>query len=148
MLDKIHFNSFFKRFCAYVIDIIILFVLVHIIDKSLDMVDMLPPLDARFLGYYALGVLYFAIQESSAYQATLGKRLLGLAVCNLEGERISLVRAIFRNVLRIINLMIFSIGYLLILFTPKEQGLHDLIAKTLVIDESEYEDVDEDEDEE
>lgn len=106
---------------------------------------MLPPLDARFLGYYALGVLYFAIQESSAYQATLGKRLLGLAVCNLDGERISLVRAIFRNILRIINLMIFSIGYLLILFTPKEQGLHDLIAKTLVIDESEYEEVDEDE---
>ena len=148
MLNSVHGEIFFKRFCAYIIDIIFIFLLIHLIDIVLAMTDMLPPLDVRILFYYIISVMYFALQESSAYQATLGKRLLGLSVCNLEGERISLPKAIARNVLRLLNWLIFSFGYLLILFTAKEQGLHDLIAKTLVIDESEYEEDTEYEEEE
>lgn len=146
MLSNIHWTIFFKRFCAYIIDIIFVSIIVHLLDKVFVMTDTLPALDIRYILYYFIGVMYFALQESSAYQATLGKRLLNLSVCNLDGERISLVRAIARNILRILNWLIFSIGYLFILFTKKEQGLHDLIAKTLVIDESEYEEEYEEED--
>jgi uncharacterized RDD family membrane protein YckC len=76
--------------------------------------------------------LYFAIFESSAWQATLGKRALGVVVTDLAGDRISFGRATGRHFAHYLS-TIFLIGFLIQPFTARRQALHDLIAGTLVV---------------
>ena len=96
------------------------------------------PAALRGLMYYAFTLVYFAMQESGDEQATIGKRIMNLVVCDMNGESISFLRALGRNFARIINMAILSLGYVTILFTKKQQGVHDMIARTLVVDGKEY----------
>jgi len=81
----------------------------------------------------ALGWLYYTLLEASPWQATLGKRVLGIKVTDLEGGRISWGRANARFWSKILSSLILGIGYLMIAFTKRKQGLHDMIASTLVV---------------
>ncbi|MBQ0798856.1 MAG: RDD family protein [Porticoccaceae bacterium] len=89
------------------------------------------------LGYNAVTIvlqwLYFALQESSAGQATLGKRAVGIIVTDLDGERVSFMRATGRHFGKILSSMILLIGFIMVAFTQHKQGLHDMIAGTLVV---------------
>jgi uncharacterized RDD family membrane protein YckC len=76
--------------------------------------------------------LYFALQESSAHQATVGKRAMGIYVTDLYGRRISFGQATGRYFSKILSGLILDIGYIMVAFTEKKQGLHDMIAGTLV----------------
>jgi uncharacterized RDD family membrane protein YckC len=76
--------------------------------------------------------LYFAIMESSSIQATVGKLAVGVVVTDLNGERISFLRATGRYFAKILSAMILMIGYIMVGFTERKQGLHDMIASTLV----------------
>jgi uncharacterized RDD family membrane protein YckC len=77
--------------------------------------------------------VYFAVMESSAKQATLGKMALGLRVTNMEGHRITFGRATGRHFAKLLSTLILLIGFLMVAWTPKKQGLHDQIADTLVL---------------
>lgn len=79
------------------------------------------------------GWLYYAIMESSAHQATLGKKILGLRVTDLDGRRIGFGRATGRYFGKIISAIILLIGYIMAAFTEKKQALHDILAGTLVL---------------
>jgi uncharacterized RDD family membrane protein YckC len=76
--------------------------------------------------------LYGALFESSAWQATPGKKLLGLRVTDLDGRRISFARATGRAFGKWLSGVMLGIGYLIVAFTAKKQGLHDFIAGTVV----------------
>ena len=76
--------------------------------------------------------LYEALMESSAYQATLGKMILGMKVTDLYGNRISFARATGRLFAKIVSAMILGIGFIMVGFTERKQGLHDMMAGTLV----------------
>jgi uncharacterized RDD family membrane protein YckC len=80
-----------------------------------------------------LAWLYFAVQESSAAQATIGKRFFRLSVTDTEGERISFRRASGRYFAKVMSTVILLIGYLMAGWTQRKQGLHDLLARTLVV---------------
>ncbi len=98
-----------------------------------------------FLGSYlgALGltmvinlvvaVSYFAGLQSSKMQATLGKKMLGLKVTDLNGNRITFWRALGRYFAMSFLSGILLIGFILAAFTEKKQSLHDLIASTIVV---------------
>jgi uncharacterized RDD family membrane protein YckC len=77
--------------------------------------------------------LYEAFMESSSYQATLGKMIFGMKVTDLNGNRISFERATGRHFAKWLSAMIFCIGYIMVGFTDRKQGLHDLLAGTLVL---------------
>ena len=79
------------------------------------------------------GWLYFAGLESSSKQATPGKMAMGIQVTDLNGHRISFGRATARYLGKILSSMILMIGYLMVLFTARKQGLHDLLAGCLVV---------------
>ncbi len=81
----------------------------------------------------AIWWLYFALMESSAKQATLGKLALGLRVTDLAGRRLSFGRATGRWFGHVLSSMIFMIGFIMVAFTEKKQGLHDMLAGTLVV---------------
>ena len=77
--------------------------------------------------------LYFAACESSAWQATLGKRALGIRVTDLAGGRISFLRATGRYFGILLSAFMLCFGFLMVAWTQRKQGLHDLMARTLVL---------------
>jgi uncharacterized RDD family membrane protein YckC len=81
---------------------------------------------------FVVSWLYFAGSECSSAQATPGKKALGLIVSNLDRERISFGRATARYFSKLLSELTLYIGYVMIGFTAKKQGLHDMIAGTLV----------------
>jgi uncharacterized RDD family membrane protein YckC len=84
----------------------------------------------------ALGVggswLYEAWMESSSRQATLGKMVFNMKVTDLEGNRISFARATGRHFAKYLSGLILGIGYIMVGFTERKQGLHDMIVGTRV----------------
>lgn len=77
--------------------------------------------------------LYFALQESSSAQATVGKRVMGIKVINLQGGRIGFGQASGRFFSKLLSGAILCIGYIMAGFTERKQALHDMIAGTLVV---------------
>ncbi len=77
--------------------------------------------------------LYFSIMESSEMQATFGKKLLGLKVTDMSLCRISFGCATGRFFGKLLSLLLGGIGFIMIAFTPRRQGLHDVITNTNII---------------
>ena len=76
---------------------------------------------------------YFAIMESYGWQGTVGKKIMGIQVTDLNEARISVGRATARLVVKACLSGWFLIGYIMAFFTQRKQALHDLIAGTLVL---------------
>jgi uncharacterized RDD family membrane protein YckC len=91
------------------------------------------PLFAIRLLALMLGWIYYASMESSSWQATLGKKILGLKVTDLSGNRITFARASGRFFGKILSGMILGIGFLMAGFTARKQALHDILAGCLVL---------------
>ncbi|MDZ7814527.1 MAG: RDD family protein [Planctomycetota bacterium] len=87
------------------------------------------------IGLLYLGmVLYYVLMECSPLQATLGKMMVGIQVVDGDGERISFLRSLGRNLMKIfISGQFCFIGYIVAFFTEKKQSLHDLVASTYVV---------------
>ncbi len=84
-------------------------------------------------GWLVLWPLYFALLESSPWQATLGKRVFGLIVTDRDGARISFGRALGRHVAAVANYLSLMVGWLLVAIPGDKRGLHDQIAGTRVL---------------
>ena len=90
--------------------------------------------DAVFgLVRFMVGWLYWALMESSSYQATVGKMVMGIKVTDVYGHRISFGRATGRYFGKIISGLICLIGFIMAGFTERKQALHDIMASTLVV---------------
>ena len=141
------YAGFWIRFGAYLIDSIILFIIflgiAFIVGAFLGVAFMgnsylfNSALSGMVVLIYLLMIpitwLYFAIQESSSKQATVGKQAVGIIVTDIYGNRLSFGRATGRWFAKILSILIFAIGYIMIGFTERKQGLHDLIASTYVV---------------
>lgn len=118
------YSGFWRRIAAYLVDALIL-AIPNIILSRIG--------GAGSLAVIVVDWIYFAYQESSPAQATIGKRALGIKVTNTEGNPISFGRATGRYFAKILSVITLLIGVIMIAFTPKKQGLHDMIASTLVV---------------
>ena len=76
--------------------------------------------------------LYSAVLESSTWQATVGKKAMSLVVTDSAGQRIGFGRATGRYFGKFISSLILGIGFLMVGWTRRKQGLHDMMASTLV----------------
>jgi len=83
---------------------------------------------------FTLYVGYFVFFEALWQGQTPGKRWAKIRVIQDDGRPVSLGQASLRALLRPMD-DILSIGALLIMFSPKEKRLGDLIAGTLVVQE-------------
>ena len=122
------YASFGKRFLAALLDGVILAIINGLISAVLGKNSGLASLVSILIAW-----LYYAIQESSEKQATLGKQALGIVVTDLEGKRIDFVKATIRYFSKILSTLILMIGYIMAAFTERKQALHDMIAGTLVV---------------
>ena len=71
--------------------------------------------------------------ESSLWQATLGKRAVGVYVTDMYGDRLSFGQAMKRAWAKLLSWIIFYIGFFLMLGSPYKQTLHDSMAHTVVL---------------
>ncbi|OGQ08583.1 MAG: hypothetical protein A3G32_02190 [Deltaproteobacteria bacterium RIFCSPLOWO2_12_FULL_40_28] len=134
------YAGFWKRFAAFVIDMFILaignffigFIFAIPDDVLTGKAEFIKSVDSYILsGLFAW--VYQVVMESSVKQATLGKMALGIVVTDLSGNRMSFGKACGRYFGQILSVSICGIGFLMIGFTAKKQGLHDIMARCLVI---------------
>jgi len=85
---------------------------------------------------FLLWWLYFAYMESSEKQATYGKRIMGIKVVDLQGNRITFRRASGRVFAKIVSGITLAVGYLMAAFTKRKQALHDMMASCLVVNKA------------
>jgi uncharacterized RDD family membrane protein YckC len=130
------YAGFWRRVAAWILDLLILGIVTVPLNLAFgdgagsDRMAYSP--EAQSIST-ALGWLYFALMESSARQATLGKMALGIVVTDLEGRRIGFGKATGRYFAKILSALILGIGFLMVAFTQRKQGLHDILAGTLVV---------------
>ncbi len=79
--------------------------------------------------------VYATAMEASVKQASLGKQLVGIKVCDEMGKRISFSQSFQRNLCKWVSTLTLGIGYLMGFFSKKQQCLHDKMAGTLVVKE-------------
>lgn len=127
-----YYAGFWRRFAAFLIDAVIVGAGVSVVSSILG-----HPPDTQDQVYNGISILaqwlYFTLLEGSDYQATIGKMALNLQVVDFEGNKISFAKANLRYWSKILSAIVLGIGFLMIAFTEKKQGLHDKIAGTLVI---------------
>lgn len=134
------FAGFWLRAAAFVIDGVLLSVVFSIVEGILANLLGVFSGDDVWLSWLFLGSsglvltwLWYAAFESSDWQATPGKKLLRLKVTTLQGEKVSFVRALGRQVGKVVSNFLLGLGYVLAAFTRRKQALHDLFANTLVL---------------
>lgn len=120
------YAGFWKRFLALLIDGVILAIIGGLANWLLA--DWLASTISVFLGW-----LYYAYMESSTSQATFGKQAMGIYVTDINGQRISFLRATGRYFGKYLSALILGIGFIMAAFTARKQALHDLLASTLVL---------------
>jgi uncharacterized RDD family membrane protein YckC len=126
-----NYGGFWIRFLAYVVDSLIVGIAFFLIVMLLGVMGL--ELFGAELIFLLLGILYWAFMQSSARQATYGKSLVGLRVIGLAGERITVGRALAREVAKIVSTLTLLIGYIIAAFTKRKQALHDFVASTYVV---------------
>lgn len=135
-----YFASFDQRLLAAAIDYFILF-LVYITLLLLlfcFLEEQSARISAALYGLLLLPpgkLLYSTIAECSISGGTAGKRLMNIRITGLSGGRISFSRSLLRNTAKILSVIPCFAGYLYIFLNPRQQSLHDLAAKALVIKE-------------
>jgi hypothetical protein len=82
--------------------------------------------------YVAVAGAYFALCESSSWQATLGKRLLGIKVVDVDGMRIGMGRALGRFFAASLSWLSLNVGHAMAGWPPERRALHDYLAGTRV----------------
>ena len=158
----LRYAGFWLRTVAALIDGIILTVAIQILgfflvapvtpptnfdnlDAALAYLNAAMPLQQIILSTVLVWA-YFAFQESSAAQATLGKRALGIRVSSADGARLDLVKASLRawpvflpNAAWLLGFglaMVVSLAALVacltVAFSSRKQGIHDMMAGALV----------------
>ncbi len=68
---------------------------------------------------------------------TIGKWATGLRIERMDGERLSFGRTLLRHLIGYpISLLTFGFGFLLAAFNPRGRALHDVIAGTMVVQQT------------
>ena len=133
-----YFGSFDQRLLASAIDafivsgicILVVFVASLFISSNIFNLALLFSL---LLIIPLVNLIYHIVMESSPKQGTYGKQLLGLKVCDLQGEPLTTTHAAGRNFAKILSTLTLCLGYLYSFFNEKKQCLHDVVAGTLVV---------------
>tara|TARA_B110000285_G_C14745474_1_gene432771 strand:- start:175 stop:591 length:417 start_codon:yes stop_codon:yes gene_type:complete len=134
------FASNKKRFLAFLIDYLILSIFFSIVWvlRGLEIpseniqIGQMVIFNVGVWGWF-IGIFYFGLSESGTEQASYGKRIMGIKVCNEKGERISTRKSMARNLNKFFS-NIFLIGYIMIFFNKKNQTFHDYLSSVVIIE--------------
>src|SRR5712692_7074938 len=118
VVSERRYAGFWKRFAAYLIDFILLYIVEGVLAVG---VVMMSPREINVVGILygvinfqlvsaALAWAYFALFESSPMQGTVGKYALGIYVTDRHGDPIGFWRATARYWLKILSSLTLMVG--------------------------------------
>lgn len=129
----VKYAGFWVRFAAVMIDGIVLIpiqIIIGILLVSTPVGEnsfISAPITLLITGVYYVTMTHL-------YQATLGKKAMGIKVRSVNQGNASLGQILVRETIgKLISMFILYIGYIMAAFTGKKQALHDMMAKTVVI---------------
>lgn len=106
-------------------------------ETSRQLVDPNSKLDVkkRTADDIAIGVLvlYWILMEASRIQGSVGKRAMGIRVVDENGAKLTLLRALGRNMSKILSVLPCLMGFIMAGWTAKKQALHDIVARCYVV---------------
>ena len=124
-VKKMEYQGFLLRFFAFLIDIAVL-IIIYLV---LGMIPVIGIIIASIAG------IFYNLVFVGMHGATIGKKALGLVVVDEKGNYpIGLLKAFIREIVgKFLSTAVLLIGYLMMIWTDKKQGLHDYIAGTYVV---------------
>ncbi len=134
------YAGFLVRFAAQIIDgaiisAVMLFVALILISISMffnsNLIILIQALEEVI--ELTFTILYIVFLIASVKQATIGKQIVGIIVVDHQMQRLSKLHSLGRCLAYFFSYLTLGIGFLMIAFTKKHTGLHDIIAGTYVI---------------
>lgn len=134
---SIRFAGFWMRFWAYLLDLIVVGSIERLIINPLFRILEIPLIEFNMFAPISIAsaIIFYAyfVLMTKYFNQTLGKMVFGLRVVDLKSEKLSWGTILFREWIgRFISATII-VGYIVVAFLPKKQGLHDLFTDTSVI---------------
>jgi uncharacterized RDD family membrane protein YckC len=144
----LHYAGFWMRCASYMIDAIFLTVSFVVCQVVLAFIGVNVYRDNQFDGPGALfpvvlvlfypasviaALLYVTLFSCGRWQATPGKRLLGIHLMRADGGRLSFGRSLGRTFATLLSTLIFGIGFMMVGWTRQKRGLHDMICGTRAV---------------
>ncbi|MBX9949464.1 MAG: RDD family protein [Candidatus Obscuribacterales bacterium] len=135
------FPRFEKRYFAWIVDALVIGIIIYL--ARMVFVALCMQFHTSFatgkLAMINLGIglviaiAYHVIFESSSLQATPGKLFFSMVVTDLEGNRITKIRAFARHMGKYASVLTLGLGYALYFTSSRKQCLHDLMARCLIV---------------
>lgn len=140
--DPLQPADFLSRAMAFFLDHLLLILVMYVVVELLNVApesSVLDLEDPRFqmtalVSMAVIFLYYFAMEWGLG--GTIGKRILGLRVAELDGSKVTFRGALLRTLLRLIDaesLPLAIAGSASILLTKRRQRLGDLAARTIVL---------------
>lgn len=85
------------------------------------------------LAFALVGAVYHVAGERSPWQASPGKRMLGLRACDRHGRRLGIGRAVARYGAGALSWATLNLGHLMAAMAPRHLALHDRCSGTRVV---------------
>lgn len=137
------YAGFGWRLLAYIIDTIIVQIalgLISLVSETLvSYLSNYSEWGGQYVKYSSLLVtlviylFYNSFLESTEMQGSIGKKICNIIVVDSYGRRLTFLNALGRNAAKIFSGMICAVGYFMVIWDDKGQGLHDKMAKTYVM---------------
>lgn len=126
------YSGFWRRFVAVLIDGIIIGIVMSALSA------LIPSLKSADLGSQYSTVQFilltaYSVVLLSLWQATVGKKVMGVIVTAEDGSKAPVGKLVVRELMKLVSAAILLIGYLMMLWDPRKQTLHDKAAGTVVV---------------
>jgi uncharacterized RDD family membrane protein YckC len=131
---QIRYAGFWIRFVASFIDGLVLLIPQMIVGGLMAVANFgaMQAVAANLASLLMTWAYYIFMTNN--YQATLGKKAVGIKVFSTRPENLTLNQVLLRETVgKLVSMLTLSIGYIIAGFTQKKQALHDMIAGTVVI---------------
>jgi uncharacterized RDD family membrane protein YckC len=134
--------TFGWRALAFIMDYIPLYLLVENIEVQMGWISIpsdytwgkpIPPsLMTLYVSFVAVLLLYRTICEATSLKGTLGKKACKLIVVDINGQRLSILQSLGRNVGVLLSVTLW-VPFLSMLLNEHKQNWYDSLAKTYVL---------------
>ncbi|MGM9986706.1 MAG: RDD family protein [Bacillaceae bacterium] len=145
-LTSPRFGKVATRFASFIIDVFVISLLYGLIVGvvSGNMAGIFSRFNVStgnhtidfFVGCFIF-LLYFSLLQAYWNGQTIGMKMIGIKAVNVEGEKITTLQAFLRNIF-FLTTTILTVGitvvinYILLVFTVKQNTIHDMLSKTYI----------------
>jgi uncharacterized RDD family membrane protein YckC len=143
--EELRYAGFWMRLAAYVIDIILIDIVVLIgflpiavvmafLESSNGKAEDPGSIGLTINALTVIAIaLYYGLFTASKWQATPGKRLLGLYIVGTDGRKLGFGLGIGRYLAYFLSSITMGFGFFMIGWSDQKKGMHDIVCRTRVI---------------